>query len=374
MSIYKHKFIVFAIDHFNSLGIIRSLGEKGINPIVVLYGEKSKLVQKSKYISEYYRSNNIEECYEYIKDNYSQELYKPFIIATTDETASCLDLHYDELVDKFHFFNAGEQGRITKMMEKEYIAHLAQSCGLKIPKTEEVNRGDMPKSVKFPIMTKSNTPTIHNWKANVFICNNENELKEAYKHITQERVILQEYIHKKNELNYEGFAINNGQDLYMPYDNRFYRNTPSSYGQYGFIEKSQQTELFHKIKELVKETKFNGIFEIEFLIDQNDNFYFLEINFRSSCWTYAYTKCGINLPIMYSQSVIYGKINTSEEHICKLPFKFMNVIPDFKINVKNGNLTFTKWVKDFLDIDCSFYFNKKDIMPFLYFIKNKIFK
>lgn len=30
MSIYKHKFIVFAIDHFNSLGIIRSLGEKGI--------------------------------------------------------------------------------------------------------------------------------------------------------------------------------------------------------------------------------------------------------------------------------------------------------------------------------------------------------
>ena len=51
MSIYKHKFIVFAIDHFNSLGIIRSLGEKGINPIVVLYGEKSKLVQKSKYIN-----------------------------------------------------------------------------------------------------------------------------------------------------------------------------------------------------------------------------------------------------------------------------------------------------------------------------------
>ena len=68
MSIYKHKFIVFAIDHFNSLGIIRSLGEKGINPIVVLYGEKSRLVQKSKYISEYYRSNNIEECYKYIKE------------------------------------------------------------------------------------------------------------------------------------------------------------------------------------------------------------------------------------------------------------------------------------------------------------------
>ena len=157
-------------------------------------------------------------------------------------------------------------------------------------------------------------------------------------------------------------------------DERQFKSGLGEVVKYGFIEKSQQTELFHKIKELVKETKFNGIFEIEFLIDQNDNFYFLEINFRSSCWTYAYTKCGINLPIMYSQSVIDGKINTSEEHICKLPFKFMNVIPDFKINVKNGNLTFTKWVKDFLDIDCSFYFNKKDIMPFLYFIKNKIFK
>ena len=74
MSIYKHKFIVFAIDHFNSLGIIRSLGEKGINPIVVLYGEKSKLVQKSKYVSRidsnlaYHAKNVISDLFDISDD------------------------------------------------------------------------------------------------------------------------------------------------------------------------------------------------------------------------------------------------------------------------------------------------------------------
>lgn len=33
----KHKFIVFSQDHYNPLNVIRSLGEKGLNPISILY-------------------------------------------------------------------------------------------------------------------------------------------------------------------------------------------------------------------------------------------------------------------------------------------------------------------------------------------------
>ena len=32
----KHKFIVFCSDHYNSLGVVRSLGEAGIASIVIL--------------------------------------------------------------------------------------------------------------------------------------------------------------------------------------------------------------------------------------------------------------------------------------------------------------------------------------------------
>ena len=37
----KHKFIVFSQDHYNPLNVIRSLGEKGVNPISILYTYKS---------------------------------------------------------------------------------------------------------------------------------------------------------------------------------------------------------------------------------------------------------------------------------------------------------------------------------------------
>ena len=33
----KHKFIVFSQDHYNPLDVIRSLGEKNLNPISILY-------------------------------------------------------------------------------------------------------------------------------------------------------------------------------------------------------------------------------------------------------------------------------------------------------------------------------------------------
>ena len=33
----EHKFIIFGFEHYNTLGVIRSLGEKGISPIVILH-------------------------------------------------------------------------------------------------------------------------------------------------------------------------------------------------------------------------------------------------------------------------------------------------------------------------------------------------
>lgn len=368
----QHKFIVFATDHFNSLGVIRSLGEFGIKSHVVCYGKQSAFIKSSKYINSFFISKDLNDCLEYIIQTFGNESNKPFIFATTDETESHLDLHFDELKDKFYFYNAGTASRVTQMMEKEYIAKIAETCGLNIPKTEEVNHGEMPQTLKFPIMTKSIMPTIHNWKSNVFICHNEQELKQAYTHIKQKRVVLQEYILKKNEINFEGFVINNGCNLYLPFDNRYHRTTEDSYGQYGYVERNSRPDLLEKIQELFKYTGFNGIFEIEFIIDKNDKLYFLEINFRTSAWVYAYTKCGINLPIMFAISTIEGKINSSSENVHKLPFHFMNVIPDFKQNVTTKKISLWQWIKDFMNTDCTFYYNKRDIKPFLSFMKSKI--
>lgn len=356
-------FIVFATDSFNTLGVVRALGEAGIRPYLVLW-DKAELSIHSKYVMEYYLSNGLENGIQYIVSRFGDEKVKPFIFATSDNTVSCLDLHYNELKDKFYFYNAGEQGRITKLMEKGYLPRLAESCGLRIPKTEEVKNGELPSTLSYPVITKSPTSTIYNWKSNVHICYNDEELLAAFKQINQDRVVVQEFIEKVNEINYEGFVVNDGKDLYMPLNNRYYRTEKDSYGNYAYIERNPNPELLEPIKRLFEKLGYNGIFEMEFLVDKNGRTYFLEINFRSSAWIYAFNKCGVNLPYMFALSTIHNKLDVSSENIKKLPFSLMNAIPDFKMNVLTRKVSLWRWLREFMSADCYFYFNRHDMKPF----------
>lgn len=362
-NIQEHKFIVFGCEGFNALGVVRALGEAGIRPYLVLW-DYAELSVYSKYVQESYLSHTIENGIQYMLSRFGNEKEKPFIFATSDETVSCLDLHYEELKDKFYFYNAGEQGRITQMMEKNYLPRLAESCGLKIPKTEEVLWGQLPTTLTYPIITKSPTSTIHNWKSNVHICYNERDLLDAFKLIDLERVVVQEYIEKVNELNYEGFVINAGRDLYMPLQNKFYRTEKDSYGEYAYIESNTHLDLLESIKKLFAKIGYNGIFEMEFLIDKNGQTYFLEINFRSSAWIYAFNKCGVNLPYMFALSTLQKQVDNSMENIKKLPFSFMYAVTDFKLNVLTGKVSLWRWIREFLTADCLFYYNKHDMKPF----------
>ena len=192
---YKaHLHILFGHDHYNPLGVVRSLGENDVSPIVILIDKgKPHLVNKSKYIGKLHIVESIEEGYEVLLSVYGNERLKPFVYTCSDDTESYLDLHYDELVDHFYFFNAGEQGRITKIMEKEVMIQMAVESGIDIPKTEVAKVGELPKTLRYPILTKAVISTIENWKSNVHICQNEQELLEAYKTINGEQIILQEY-------------------------------------------------------------------------------------------------------------------------------------------------------------------------------------
>lgn len=361
--IQDHIFIVFGRDGINTLGVVRTLGEAGIRPYLVMW-TRPEASKYSKYVQECHLPYTLEEGLQCILSRFGNEKEKPFIFATDDESVSCLDLHYDELKDKFYFYHAGEQGRLTKLMEKGYLPKLAESCGLRIPKTEEVRNGQLPTTLNYPVITKSPTSTFFNWKSNVHICYNEEELIKAFNQIYQERVVIQEYIEKVDEIDYEGFVINDGRDLYMPLDNRYYRLEKDSYGNYAYIERNPHPELLEPIQKLFEKTGYNGIFEMEFLVDKNGQTYFLEINFRSSAWIYAFNKCGVNLPYMYALSTLQNQIDTSCENIKKLPFSLMFSITDYKQNVSTGKVPFWRWFREFLSTDCLLLYNRHDMKPF----------
>ena len=205
-----------------------------MKPILIYLIETKRLpaLIKSRYLDIVHKVHSYEEGVDLLLKKYGGKDKKPFVYTCDDSIESIMDKRYDDLRDSFFFFQAGEKGRINYLMNKKVICDVAESCGFKIPKNEVVKRGEMPKTLSYPIITKTLMSIMGAWKADSFICRNEEELKNAYKKIAAEDLILEEYITKKNELALEGFSVNAGQAVYIPYGISFFRFRAGAYGHY----------------------------------------------------------------------------------------------------------------------------------------------
>ena len=358
----QRKYIVFCQEHYNPLGIIRSLGEYGIKPIVIIKKGKYRLASKSKYIGKLYMVDTIEDGYEVLMNEYGNEELKPFIYTSDDTITSFLDLKYDELNGKFIFYNAGEKGRITKYMNKYNINKLAEECGLNIIKTWKLKTKDIPKDIEYPCITKAITPTKDNWKADSIICHDEKELKAALKKINSKEILVQKFIKKKNEFAVNGFSINKGKNVFYAFALNYLSIIDNKFGNYMIIKNFEDKELEKKLDKVFEQIKFEGIGEVEFLVDENDELYFLEVNLRNSTWGYSATVVGMNMPIMWADAMISHKL-PKDELIKFKPFKAMAEDTDFYDRVKTKRVSLIKWFYQMLSCKCLYITNLRDMKP-----------
>ena len=96
----KNKCIVIASEHHNGLGVIRSLGERGIKPIVILVSNpKRSFVSKSKYIEKVFFSDTEHDIIKILLDLPVEEK-KPVVIACYDNVSSVIDQNRDLLIER----------------------------------------------------------------------------------------------------------------------------------------------------------------------------------------------------------------------------------------------------------------------------------
>ena len=134
--------IVFALDHYNPLGQIRSLGEAGIKPVFIAVDHRFDLGAKSKYVSKLHKVKTVEDGYKVLLEEYGnfRDEERPLLFTSDDRTEGYLDERYDELKDRFLFFNAGEAGRVTQYMDKNLILECAIRHGLKVLNTVVIDK------------------------------------------------------------------------------------------------------------------------------------------------------------------------------------------------------------------------------------------
>lgn len=368
--------IVFDISKSNALGQIRSFGEIGYSPILILVKDKNyNYVADSRYLKEKYEVNDVAEGIKLLQDDillrYKQD--RVFVSTGNDGVIAALNNTFDIISSSLNFFNAGGKGVLPSYMGKERLCEIAEQCGLRSPKTEVVNVGEMPRSINYPVFTKSlDSFDFHGWKETEKICHNEDELKTVYNNLKGNKILLQEFIEKENEYIIQGVSINGGEEVFIPIEGGYYRLPDNAYGSYlYFNEFKNNNRLYDSIKEMMKVINYTGVFEAEFIVEKNSKeLFFLEINFRHTLWNHTFTSMGANLNKIWMDSVINGRLTTGDVVIKKQPFVLMNESEDFKRTVLPQKSKILTWLKDVIHADGFVLWDKKDKKPFFSYLKH----
>lgn len=363
----QNKIIVIGGNHPNTLGLIRSIGENGI-PVILMLEPCSTLeyccLRFSKYIQKKYFLKTEEEILEVLNRDFSAENEKPIILCASDAAISLLDAHYDELKDRFSFFNAGEQGRINHFMDKANMLHLADECGLTTIKTWHLNsQSAIPEDLTFPCFVKASNSAVDG-KTGIGLCDTKEELAERLQ--LGHEFLVQEYVEKEYELDINGISIRHGDEVIMPAVCRKIRDYEERQSDYIVLEDVQtypHVDL-DNVKRLIAAIGYEGLFSVEFLC-RGDKAYFLEINMRNDGVNYLYTTSGINTPMRWV-NYCCGKSDAVDKGVCKTPTYLMQQAD--LTNVLHHQISLGTWLKDLMRTRAFFVLNWRDPKPFLYTI------
>lgn len=379
----KYRHIIIGIENYNTLGLIRTLGENGIKPIVIMIKGIMRIASYSKWIGEISYVKDIEEAIEILDNKYIDKNRKDIFLYTNDDwSTQYFDYLYEKYKDILYMYNAGEAGRVTYYMDKYNVSMLAQECGLSILKCWRVKNGEIPRDIAYPIITKAISPNEGGWKKDVFICHSVDELICAYKKIKSKTVLLQKYLKKKNELCIDGYSADRGNTVVMTIASTYNYILPDKYSDAMVVSNYEDEETKEKIRSMFRKIGYEGIFCIEFLISEDDELFFCEINFRNSGWSYASTVAGMPLAIGWNNAMI-GKLDYNKA-IKKIAPNFTAIVEfaDFDARVRSGMISVCKWMNELAHAKCLFYVGKRDPKPaFMYIvitgyhaIKRRVFK
>lgn len=368
------QYLIIGGDNYNTLGMIRTLGEANITVRAIIIKGRFVCASKSKYLKKLALVDSIEDGYnKLLKLSKTMESGKKVVLLVEgDALTTYLDGKY-EILKNYYIYNHAK-GNLAKYMEKHTQVELAERCGLKVMKTYTVNVGEIPNEIEYPVITKATSSLIDDWKAEVYICNNEKELRNAFSKIKSKKIVLQQFVEKANEYVLDGYSINGGTEQFIGIASNYNYLIPGEYA-YSLTARNfkDNNNLLPKITKFMAEIGYEGIYEFEFLIGKDGNYYFLENNLRNSGWSYASTVAGMPLPLLWAKATLNGYIDLNDTVIIKENFVFIDDVNDFKARVVGKRMSLFKWLREYFSADCRLTLGRKDVCPMFFYIMGRGF-
>lgn len=349
--------IIIGASHHNTYSMLRCFGEFGLLPDLILYGNSSSYILKSRFIANKYTAIDAADALSLLFKKYK----KGIIISCTDEISSLLDKSYSSLKNHFVFFNCGSDGLLTQYMDKLQQTEIARKSGLRVPSSIAGRPCDILEDIdiiSYPQLIKP-LESIHGGKK-IRICNDKESFEKSLKDFDPQcKVLAQDYISKESEIVILGLSVEGEIDI--PGYILKYRDTlgGTTYARVNSIS-DLPVSLVTSCEKLVNMISYEGLFGIE-MIKSKDDYYFIEINLRNDATTYALAKAGYNLPLTYylKKTGQYNANNTSTI----TTINYMVELNDI-IHVLKREISFLTWLKQLKGSQCKYCYCSSDKSAF----------
>ena len=372
--IRKNASIIISEDHYNALGVARSLG-KAKFPIFLLVESGTKsFVGKSKYIKDTFFLESIYSKIIDIVKEISIDYDSVFLFPLSDKSACFVDENYK--IFPTNCISPNMNGEMAKYQNKYFLKQYAVSMGLDVPNGKVLDLKEnhldfswnvYPAIIK-PLVSaegkKTDIKTVFDKSSLIETINTF--INEGY-----ERVLIEEYICGNNEHMVEvmgycskGKAITCG--IVSKIREFPFNNGSTSYAQ--LVNEHIGIDCF-RISKFIENSGFSGLFDMEFKY-ANEKCYFIECNFRNGAPGYALTIFGKNIPLEWINAL-------AEETVlykCRKPLskekKFMCEQNDI-LNMLKGDVSLFKWLWQYMTCK-KIFFALSDIRPCLNYYKDFI--
>lgn len=342
----KVKALVISEDHYNALGVIRSLGEEKIPVDLILTTESKKtFVDKSKYISNTVRVSHDDDRIIEAIITLSEEADYCYLFPLSDYSAMLIDKRFEEFGNSIVCPNM--KGNMLTFQNKIVSKELATQCGMKTAKStlhimgEPINWSIFPAIIK-PLVSQEGA------KSDISIVKSFQELKETLGKFSMKnykQVLIEEYLTGKSEKMIEVLGCRCNDSVLIGGIVSKIREYPMYRGStsYAEIVFEQNGIDIDAVKKYIRKTDFDGLFDVEFKY-VDGVCYFIECNFRNGAPSYALTQFGCNLPYNW----IAGKNGEVIKTIKKTDSRmlFMCEQTDF-LNAIKKEITFKQWFMDY---------------------------
>ena len=358
----KNKVIIWGPDSFNTLGLIRQLGSKELDLLFLIKGRKSTAA-KSKYCPKCVETQTIEDGYNYLMENYSNQDDKPILLTSSDAIMTFIDRHKEDFERSFITPGTTVKGDTEKYIDKNAMTALANEIGILCPESIAINKGSDIGDIKYPCFIKpSHEKPGHYNEFKFKLCKNKRALKRTLRCVRPDsQFILQRYIQKESDLLVYGARMWDGNTVIAGafIRDRLTCDGSSSHGLFtNEVPASADTS---KICEFLERIDYHGIFSFEYGLI-GDKAYFFEVNLRNDGTSHYFYQAGANIPLAYvysSAGLDYSEIPTK----IKGENWYIDELYDVE-NVLSRRVSIRKWKQQKAEATIFRFYDENDIEPY----------